>query len=91
MTTDDEDSSVVQVMVAPVVVIAVAVTAEMTGSGVNVRKVLLVEVVDWLAAFAEMTAKSYVVLCVSPMRVTEWEVDSVLFTVVDVPYPVVVP
>jgi hypothetical protein len=71
LTVDDELRSVVQVMIALVVVIEVAVTAEMTGAGVDVRKVLLVDVVDWLAAFAETTAKSYVVLCVRPVRVTE--------------------
>jgi hypothetical protein len=58
-------------MVAPVVVIAVAATAEMTGGTAVVAKVKLPEVVDWLELFAETTSKSYVVPDARPEMVTE--------------------
>jgi len=71
LTVDDEFRSVVHVMVAPVVVRLVTVMAEIVGAGVNVRKVELAEVVDWLELLADTTSKSYVVLCVRPVSVTE--------------------
>ena len=70
----------VQVMVADVVVIAVAVTAEMVGAAVVV-KVALAEVADRLELLAETTSKLYSVPAVKPVIVTECEVTSVLFSV----------
>jgi hypothetical protein len=55
---DDDAKSVVQVMVAPVVVTLDTAILVIVGAGVDVRSVLLPDVDDWLAAFAEMTAKS---------------------------------
>ena len=69
----------VQVMVADVVVIAVAVTAEITGATAVVVKVALGEVDDRLELLVETTSKSYSVPCVKPVMVTECEVTSVLF------------
>ena len=66
----------VQVMVAEVDVIAVAVTAEITGATAVVVKVALGEVVDTFALLAETTSKSYSVPCVKPVIVTECEVTS---------------
>ena len=71
----------VQVMVAAVEVIAVAVTAEITGATAVVVKVALGEVVDRLELLVETTSKSYSVPCVRPLIVTECEVTSVLFSV----------
>ena len=71
----------VQVMVAPVVVIAVAVTAEITGAAVSVVKVALGEVVDRLELLVETTLKSYSVPGVKPLIVTECAVTSVLLSV----------
>jgi hypothetical protein len=70
LTTDDEFWSVVQLMVAPVVVIAVTVTAEITGGGVVV-KLELAEVDEAVDPFTETTSKSYVVPGVRPVIVTE--------------------
>jgi hypothetical protein len=72
---------VVQVMVAPVVVIAVAVTAEMVGATAVVVKVALGEVVDRLELLVETTLKSYSVPGVKPVFVTECEVTSALLSV----------
>ena len=58
MTCDDEVSSVVQVMVAVVAVIAVAVTAEMTGGGVNVANEELADVPVSDEPLVEATSKS---------------------------------
>ena len=69
----------VQVMVAPVVVIAVAVTAEITGATAVVVKVAFAEVADRLELLVETTLKSYSVPCVKPVIVTECEVTGVLF------------
>ena len=71
----------VQVMVADVVVIPVAVTAEITGATAVVVKVALGEVDDKLEPLVETTSKSYSVPCVKPVIVTECEVTSVLFSV----------
>ena len=60
------------------VVIAVAVTAEMAGGGAVV-KVELGEVVDRLELLVETTSKLYSVPAVKPVIVTECEVTSVLF------------
>ena len=70
----------VQVIVAAVEVIAVAVTAEMTGATAVVVKVALGEVVDRLELLVETTSKSYSVPGVVPVIVTECEVTSVLFS-----------
>jgi hypothetical protein len=58
-------------MVALVAVIAVAVTAEMVGDGVRVRNVELADVAVSAALLVEATSKSYVVLCVRPVSVSE--------------------
>ena len=71
----------VQVMVAEVDVIAVAVTAEITGATAVVVKVALAEVADRLELLAENTSKLYNVPAVKPVIVTECEVTSVLFSV----------
>jgi hypothetical protein len=73
LTDDDEFWSVVHVMVAPVVVIPVAVTAEMVGGGVVV-KVKLPEVVVPPEPFVETRSKSYWVPGVRPVKVTECDV-----------------
>ena len=67
-------------IVAPVEVIAVAVTAEITGATAVVVKVALGEVVDRLELLAETTSKSYSVPCVKPVIVTECEVTRALFS-----------
>jgi hypothetical protein len=72
---------VVQVMVAEVDVIAVAVTAEITGPTAVVVKVALGEVADRLELLAENTSKLYSVPAVKPVIVTECEVTSVLLSV----------
>ena len=69
----------VQVMVTDVVVIAVAVTAEMAGGGAVV-KVALGEVAVRLELLVETTSKSYSVPGVVPVIVTECEVTSALFS-----------
>ena len=61
-------------------VIAVAVTAEITGATTVVVKVVLGEVVDRLEPLTETTSKSYNVPEVNPLIVTECEVNSVLFS-----------
>ena len=66
-------------MVAEVDVIAVAVTAEITGATAVVVKVALGEVDDRLELLVETTSKSYSVPGVKPVIVTECEVTSVLF------------
>ena len=71
----------VQVMVADVLVIAVAVTAEITGPTAVVLKVALGEVADRLELLAENTSKSYSVPGVKLVIVTECEVTSALFSV----------
>jgi hypothetical protein len=58
-------------MVAVVVPIAVAVTAEITGGTAVVVKLELPEVVDWLELFADTTSKSYAVPDARPVIVTE--------------------
>ena len=67
-------------IVAPVEVIAVAVTAEITGATAVVVKVEFGELVDRLELLAETTSKSYSVPCVKPVIVTECEVTSALFS-----------
>ena len=67
-------------MVAEVEVMAVAVTAEITGATAVVVNVKLPEVVDRLELLAETTSKSYVVPGVKPVRFTEWVVTKALFT-----------
>jgi hypothetical protein len=49
------------------------------------------EVEDVPAEFAETTSKSYVVLAVKPVSVTEWLVVSVVFSVEEEPYEVLPP
>jgi hypothetical protein len=49
------------------------------------------EVADVPAEFAETTSKSYVVLAVKPVRVTEWLVVSVVFSVDEEPYELLPP
>ena len=66
-------------MVAEVVVIAVAVTAEITGATAVVVKVALGEVAERLELLAETTSKSYKVFGVKPVMVTECAVTSVVF------------
>ena len=68
-------------IVAAVEVIAVAVTAEITGGRAVVVKVALGEVADRLELLAETTSKSYSVPAVKPLIVTECEVTSVLLSV----------
>ncbi len=59
MTCEEEVWSVVQVMVADVEVMLVAVTAEITGGGAAVvANVKLPDVAEVPALFAETTAKS---------------------------------
>ena len=70
---------------APVEVIAVAVTAEITGATAVVVKVALGEVAVRLELLVETTSKSYSVPGVKPVIVTECEVTSVLFSVDWVP------
>ena len=68
-------------MVAEVELIPVAVIPEITGgAGVVVVKVTFVEVVDRLEVLAETTSKLYVVAGVKPVRVTECEVNGLLFS-----------
>jgi hypothetical protein len=73
LTADVEFWSVVQVMVAPVLVIPLAVTAEMAGGGVVV-KVKLPEVVVPPEPFVETRSKLYMVPGVRPVNVTECDV-----------------
>jgi hypothetical protein len=61
---------VVHVIVAPVFVIAVTATFEITGIPLVV-KVLFADVTDVPLAFADTTSKSYSVPAVKPDRVTE--------------------
>ena len=61
-------------------VIAVAVTAEITGATAVVVKVALGEVADRLELLVETTSKLYSVPAVKPVIVTECEVTSVLFS-----------
>jgi len=68
------------VIVAEVVVIAVAVTAEITGAAAVVVKVELLDVAVGFKLLPETTSKSYVVPGVKPISVTECEVVRVLFT-----------
>ena len=72
-------------IVAPVEVIAVAVTAEITGATAVVVKVAFGEVAVRLELLAETTSKSYSVPEVKPVIVTECEVTSALFSVDWVP------
>ena len=65
-------------MTADVDVIAVVVTAEITGPTAVVVKVAFGEVVDTLELLVETTSKSYSVAGVKPVIVTECEVTSVL-------------
>ena len=67
-------------MVADVAVIAVAVTAEITGATAVVVNVAFGEVDDALELLAETTLKLYRVSAVKPVSVTECEVTSVLFS-----------
>ena len=68
-------------IVADVEVIAVAVTAEITGGAEPVVvKVAFGEVADTFVLLAETTSKSYSVPGVKPVIVTECEVTSVLFS-----------
>ena len=83
--------SVVQVIVAEVEVIAVDVTAEMTGATAVVANVALGEVAVRLELFVETTSKLYVVPGISPVSVTECAVTSVLTRGDCEPYEVVVP
>ncbi len=61
------------------------VTLVICGATVAVAKVKLPDVVDWLAPFAEMAAKSYVVPGVRPVSVTECAVDRAAFSADSVP------
>ena len=70
----------VQLMVADVAVMAVAVTAEITGATAVVVKVAFGEVVDTLELLVETTSKSYSVPGVKPVIVTECEVTCALFS-----------
>ena len=79
-------SSVVQVMVTPVVVRLEVAIAEITGGAVPVvEKVAFGDVVDPFELFTEVTAKSYIVPGVNPVMVTECEVTMVLLSGVCVP------
>jgi hypothetical protein len=84
---------VVQVIVSEVLDTLVAVTAEITGvaAGEAVVNVALGDVLDVFAEFADTTSKSYVVPAVKPVSVTEWLVVSVVLSVDELPYPVVLP
>ena len=62
-------------------VIAVAVTAEITGATAVVVKVAFGEVADTLVLLVETTSKSYSVPGVKPVSTTECVVVSVLFSV----------
>jgi hypothetical protein len=78
--------SVVQVIVAPVLVIALTAMLLITGAGATVVvNVPFDEVADVPLPFAETTSKSYSVPPVSPVSVTEWLVTKAVFTVVAVP------
>ena len=70
----------VQVMVADVVVIAVAVTAEMAGAGVVVKVALGEVAVKLLELLVETTSKLYSVPWVKPVIVTECAVTCALFS-----------
>jgi hypothetical protein len=52
---------------------------------------LFAEVADVPLPFADTTSKSYSVLAVKPVSVTEWLVTSAAFTVDADPYAAVVP
>jgi hypothetical protein len=78
------------VIVAPVLVIALTATFEITGVPVVVN-VVLPEVADVPLPFADTTSKSYSVPAVNPVKVTVWLVTNCVFTAVAVPYAVVVP
>ncbi len=83
----------VHVIVSDVLDTLVAVTAEITGVPTVelVVNVALGEVLDVFAEFADTTSKLYVVPAIKPVSVTEWLVVSVVLSVDEVPYPVVVP
>jgi hypothetical protein len=78
------------VIVAPVLVIPLIATFEITGVPVVVN-VVLPEVAEVFPAFADTTSKSYSVPAVKPVSVTEWLVTNVVFTAVELPYAVVGP
>jgi hypothetical protein len=78
------------VIVAPVLVIALTATFEIAGVPVVVN-VVFPEVADAFPAFADTTSKSYSVPAVNPVNVTVWLVINCEFTVVAVPYAIVVP
>jgi hypothetical protein len=70
-TCEVEGWSVVQLMVAVVVVDPETTTPEMTGATGVVTRVMFAEVLDAVEAFTEVTSKSYVVPAVRPVNVTE--------------------
>ena len=70
-TCEVEGWSVVQLMVAVVVVDPETTTPETTGATGVVWKVKLAEVADAVEPFTEVTSKSYVVPEVRPVSVTE--------------------
>ena len=72
-------------IVAPVFVIALTATPEITGVPVVVN-VVLPDVAEVPLAFAETTSKSYSVPAVNPVNVTEWLVTNAGLNVVEVPY-----
>ena len=78
-------------IVAEVVVVAVAVTAEITGATAVVVKVALGEVAVRVALLVETTSKSYSVPGVKPVSVTECAVTNMVFAGDCDPYEVVVP
>jgi hypothetical protein len=79
-------------MVAPVFVIALTAILLMAGAAAAVVvKVVFAEVAAVPLALTETTSKSYRVLAVNPVRVTEWLVTNVVFSVVELPYVPVVP
>jgi hypothetical protein len=71
-TCEVDGWSVVQLMVAVVVVDPETTTPEITGATAVVTKVELADVLDAVEPFTEVTSKSYVVPAVRPVSTTEW-------------------
>ena len=78
-------------MVAEVAFTGQAASAVMTGAGDPAVNVKLADVAVSACELVEVTAKLYVVPCVSPVSVTEWEVTRELLSGDCDPYAVVVP
>ena len=76
---------------APAFEIAATAILLMTGAGAAVVNELFADVAEVPVELAETTSKFYSVPAVSPVSVTEWVVTSVVFTVVELPYDVLVP